>query len=417
MALFISKGLALYGANSKVVKLTQANFKEKVMNSQVPWIVEFYAPWCGHCKSMAPAFEKAAKALEGMVNVGAVDMTTDQSVGSPYGVQGFPTIKLFGANKSSPKDHNGQRDEKAFVSAGVQLVRETADFRLNGGKSSSGSSSGSSGNAGGAGGSGGSGAQELNPSTHKTKGNGSWLIMYYAPWCPHCKTAMAPLNKAANNLKGQVNIGKVDCTVHQSLCSGVEGYPTLRFYDNNGKMTPYNGNRDEAGFINFSRQMTGMGEAANPTLKDLPVSQLVNQKKFDEYCVESKSSVCILAFLPHILDVTPEQRADNLKILEEVNKKNSGKPFNFLWSQGGDQFDFEDDMNLGMGYPTIVAMVANKKKFAVMRRSWSAENLTSFINALASNREHFYDIRELPKKLKTIEAYKPEANQKFEKDL
>jgi len=348
-----------------------------------------------------------------MVNVGAVDMTTDQAVGAPYKVQGFPTIKLFGADKSNPKDHSGQRDEKAFVSAGVQLVRETADFRMNGGKSSSGSSSGSSGNAGGAGG---SGAQELTPSTHKTKGNGSWLIMYYAPWCPHCKTAMDPLNKAAENLKGKVNMGKVDCTVHQSLCSGVEGYPTLRFYDNDGKMTPYNGNRDMAGFINFSRQMTGMEAQANPGMhKDLPLSQLVNQKNFDEYCVENKSSVCILAFLPHILDVTPEQRAGDLKMLEEVNKKNSGKPFNFLWSQGGDQFDFEDNMNLGMGYPTIVAMVANKKKFAVMRRSWSAENLTSFINTI--NRENFYDIRELPKKLKTIEAYKPEANEKVERDL
>merc|ERR1712125_104864 len=114
---------------------------------------------------------------------------------------------------------------------------------------------------------------------------------------------------------------------------------------------------------------------------------------------------------PHILDVSPEQRAEQLKTLEEVKKKNSGKPFNFLWSQGGDQFDFEDDMNLGMGSPTIVA---NKKKFAVMRRSWSSDNLASFVNSLASNREHFYDIRELPKKLKTVEPYKAEAHKKVE---
>jgi len=61
--MFISQGLALYGSTSKVVKLTVANFKEKVMNSKEPWIIEFYAPWCGHCKSMAPAFEKTANAL------------------------------------------------------------------------------------------------------------------------------------------------------------------------------------------------------------------------------------------------------------------------------------------------------------------------------------------------------------------
>ena len=65
-------------------------------------MVEFYAPWCGHCKSLAPEYEKAARALKGIINIGAVDMTTDQAVGAPFNIQGFPTIKLFGANKNSP---------------------------------------------------------------------------------------------------------------------------------------------------------------------------------------------------------------------------------------------------------------------------------------------------------------------------
>jgi len=57
--------------------LNQSNFDSKVKNSKSLWFVEFYAPWCGHCKSLAPEYEKLAKALEGIVNVGAVDMTTD----------------------------------------------------------------------------------------------------------------------------------------------------------------------------------------------------------------------------------------------------------------------------------------------------------------------------------------------------
>lgn len=68
---------ALYGANSPVVKLTKENFKKLVLEGEELWLVEFYAPWCGHCKNLAPAWEKAAKSLKGVVNVGAVDMTTD----------------------------------------------------------------------------------------------------------------------------------------------------------------------------------------------------------------------------------------------------------------------------------------------------------------------------------------------------
>lgn len=55
---------------------------------------------------MAPEYEKAAKALSPFIKVGAVDMDKHQSVGSPYGIQGFPTIKLFGLDKKKPTDYN-----------------------------------------------------------------------------------------------------------------------------------------------------------------------------------------------------------------------------------------------------------------------------------------------------------------------
>ena len=86
LALLLNTCQGLYDAKSPVVRLTKDNFSKLVLNSDELWFVEFYAPWCGHCKSLAPSWEKAAKNLKGVVKVGAVDMTTDQEVGQPYGI-------------------------------------------------------------------------------------------------------------------------------------------------------------------------------------------------------------------------------------------------------------------------------------------------------------------------------------------
>jgi protein disulfide-isomerase A6 len=73
--------LCLYSSVGKVVQLNSGNFNSLVSNSNDIWMIEFYAPWCGHCKTLAPEYEKAAKALSGIIKIGAVDMTTDQQVG------------------------------------------------------------------------------------------------------------------------------------------------------------------------------------------------------------------------------------------------------------------------------------------------------------------------------------------------
>lgn len=55
---------ALYSNTDDVVELTASNFRSKVLDSDELWLVEFYAPWCGHCKSLAPEWKKAATQLK-----------------------------------------------------------------------------------------------------------------------------------------------------------------------------------------------------------------------------------------------------------------------------------------------------------------------------------------------------------------
>ncbi|MQL20649.1 hypothetical protein EI008_27150, partial [Escherichia coli] len=86
--------------------------------------------------------KKAASALKGVAKVGAVDMTQHQSVGGPYNVQGFPTLKIFGADKKKPTDYNGQRTAQAIADSVLAEAKKAVSARL-GGKSSGSSSSGS----------------------------------------------------------------------------------------------------------------------------------------------------------------------------------------------------------------------------------------------------------------------------------
>lgn len=93
------------------------------------WIVEVYAPWCGHCKSSAPAVKEAAKALKGIVHIGVVDGTAASAVAQKLGVKGFPTFVMYGADKSKPVPYEGGRDAKSMVRERTPVCLHRADGR------------------------------------------------------------------------------------------------------------------------------------------------------------------------------------------------------------------------------------------------------------------------------------------------
>ncbi len=100
---------------------------------------------------MTPEWKRAATALKGIVKIGAVDADAHKSLGGQYGVQGFPTIKIFGTNKRSPTNYQGGRTADAIVSEAINQLKTIANERLGkrGGGSSGGSGSGGSGSGSG----------------------------------------------------------------------------------------------------------------------------------------------------------------------------------------------------------------------------------------------------------------------------
>ncbi|KAJ5934137.1 hypothetical protein N7466_003684 [Penicillium verhagenii] len=118
----------IYTKKSPVLQLNPKTYGSLIANSNHTSIVEFYAPWCGHCKNLKPAYEKAAQNLNGLAKVAAINCDDDEN--KPFcgqmGVQGFPTLKIVTPSNKPGKprveDYQGPRSAKGIVDAVVDRI-------------------------------------------------------------------------------------------------------------------------------------------------------------------------------------------------------------------------------------------------------------------------------------------------------
>ncbi|KAJ8917992.1 hypothetical protein NQ315_011445 [Exocentrus adspersus] len=227
--------------DSEVVHLTSSSF-DPVIKEEASVLVMFYAPWCGHCKKMKPEYEAAAaqmktEGIQGML--AAIDATKEQSLAARYSVKGYPTVMYFSYGEQKfdvnvreagkiidfmrdpkeppppPPPEKPWSDEESDV---IHLTEET--FK-----------------------------QFLKKRKHV-------LVIFYAPWCGHCKKTKPEFTEAAVKFRDdpKVEFAAVDCTTQQAVCSAndVKGYPTLKYFSYYTKHTrPYNGGRTAGDFIQF----------------------------------------------------------------------------------------------------------------------------------------------------------------------
>lgn len=88
---------------SKTVEITNGNFENEVLNSEIPVLVDFWAPWCQPCLMMAPALDELSEEFEGKLKIGKLNTETpeNQILATKYQIMSIPNLKLFKNGKVS----------------------------------------------------------------------------------------------------------------------------------------------------------------------------------------------------------------------------------------------------------------------------------------------------------------------------
>src|SRR5437764_8865367 len=110
----LSRGTTIM-ANENVLEFTDQNWQTEVVESSVPVVVDFWAPWCGPCRALGPTIDKLATQFAGKVKIGKLNVDDSPDVATKYGVTSIPRVFLFKGGDQPAKTYVGLVSESELV--------------------------------------------------------------------------------------------------------------------------------------------------------------------------------------------------------------------------------------------------------------------------------------------------------------
>jgi protein disulfide-isomerase A6 len=372
------------------VELTAKNFDEVVVASAQPWLVEYFAPWCGHCQKLAPEWKKAATSLKGIVRFGAVncDDEANKPLCGKYGVQGFPTIKVFAA--SAP----GEKKKKSAVSD-YQQGRTAADLaRFANSLVDSSLPSGlvqvPKGDEAmqqllaqfGAGSADNAAAFQPMLLLFTDKSSTPALLKMAA----HMLRPHAQVIEVRSHLKQAMEMFKVQKTPALMLLKGLtaEGGVSAEAYQGAVELDAL------VGWVASTLRVTLGGKSAAPPppppkAAEPPktVTHVRTQAQLEQECTE-RAGLCVLAWLPagEHTDVATAGTSAYVATLKALAAKFAARPFNFVYLDATAQAHFVEQLGGSPNDVGVVAFNARKARAANYFGVFAEEPLSEFLDGL-----------------------------------
>eukprot|EP01100_Stratorugosa_tubuloviscum_P004874 TRINITY_DN2231_c1_g1_i1.p1 TRINITY_DN2231_c1_g1~~TRINITY_DN2231_c1_g1_i1.p1 ORF type:complete len:387 (-),score=157.36 TRINITY_DN2231_c1_g1_i1:100-1164(-) len=239
-----------------VIDLTDSTFDNFVDGSK-PAFIEFYAPWCGHCKRLTPEYEAFGEAFghaSSSVVIGRVDCDSHKDLCSKYSIKGFPTLYWFPkGNLQNPETYNGGRTADDLI----KFVTDKTGIRAKVASSIS------------------SVVILDDDSFEKVVLDSSKhvFVEFYAPWCGHCKSLAPNWEKLATAFANEkdVVVANIDADKYRAHSEkyGITGFPTIIFFPKNDKSGQrYSESRELNSLISFLNTQTNSFRNVDGSLSD-----------------------------------------------------------------------------------------------------------------------------------------------------
>ncbi|KAN0037540.1 hypothetical protein ACTFIV_002891 [Dictyostelium citrinum] len=219
-------------SNSDVIILTDSNFEDlTISNPNETWMIEFYAPWCFHCKNLKKTYDQLSTKLkqqDSNLKVAKIDCVANPRQCKRFSIRSYPTIKVIKGD--SVYDMKGEKTLNSlneFINKGYeksdQIKQLPASIILK--------------------------VVDLTDKTFPSANDGSWLIYFHIPRCIYCEKFMSEFDAlpSADFSKSneKFNFGKINCQTYKEICDlyRVEYFPNVKFFENSTNLY-YNFNHE-----------------------------------------------------------------------------------------------------------------------------------------------------------------------------